>query len=65
MQGMRPHVVEVVEAPDSPRVTIAQTETYVADLEPEHYRWAWSLGIFIFSTIALLATRGSSIGPAH
>ena len=45
----------MVEAPDSRRVTIAQTETYVADLEPEHYRWAGTLGIFIFSTIALFA----------
>ena len=43
MQDMRPHVVEVVEATDSRRLTIAQTETYLADLEPEHYRWAGPL----------------------
>ena len=43
MRDMRPRVVEVVEATDSHRLTIAQTETYIADLEPEHYRWAGPL----------------------
>ena len=40
MRDMRPRVVEVVLEQDSHRLTIAQTETYIADLEPEHYRWA-------------------------
>ena len=43
MRDMRPRVVEVVLEQDSHRLTIAQTETYVADLEPEHYRWAGPL----------------------
>jgi len=43
MRDMRPHVVEVVAAQDSRRLTVAQTETYVDDLEPENYRWAGPL----------------------
>ena len=40
MPDIRPHVVELVLEPDSHRLTIAQSGTYVNDLEPENYRWA-------------------------
>jgi hypothetical protein len=43
MRDMRPRVVEVVLEQDSHRLTIAQTGTYVDDLEPENYRWAGPL----------------------
>ncbi len=43
MRDIRPHVVEVVLETDSHRLTIAQTGTYVDDLEPEYYRWAGPL----------------------
>ena len=42
--AIRPHVVEVVLEQNSPRLTIAQTGTYVDDLEPDNYRWAGPLG---------------------